>query len=130
MWYQTSFQKVLEQQLQKDMGFKQPQEPVIQDPANLAYLIGRIPKVEFQKKSKYQAVAPEIKAPAHLNETEKEAYLKFHRWGMNLPRAFSILDLKNAFRKLALKMHPDQGGTQSAFLELKSTYLILRQSIK
>lgn len=130
MWHQPSFQKVLEEQIIKDSTATSPQAKSIQDPAHLAFLIGKIPKVQFQKTSQYKSQTRVFTAPARLNETEKQAYLKFYQWGVMLPKSFSNIDLKTAFRRLALQLHPDQGGSHEDFLDLKRAYFTLRESIK
>lgn len=130
MWYQPSFQKILEDQilLQKNEGTKPTSH--YQEPANLAFLMGTVPKFQFQKKPTYPAKTVVFTAPAHLTETQKAAYMRFYAWGFALPKRFSFVDLKAGFRKLAIQFHPDHGGEAGQFLELKEMFLILKESIK
>lgn len=41
---------------------------------------------------------------------------------LGLAAGASPLDVKRAFRGMALRMHPDHGGTATAFVELKRAY--------
>lgn len=40
----------------------------------------------------------------------------------------TLQEIKSAFRKMALKVHPDHGGTEDAFRDLYASYIILTKS--
>lgn len=130
MWYQPGFHKILEDKIR--LHESEPKSPTqtSQDPANLAYLMGQIPKFHFQKRAHYPKMPRVLTLPSWLSEHEKLAYRKFFEWGAPLSPRFSREELKAAFRKLALTFHPDQGGPEEQFLELRKMFLILKESIK
>lgn len=41
---------------------------------------------------------------------------------LGLPNLSSILEVKSAYRKLALKFHPDRGGDQEKMKEINEAY--------
>jgi DnaJ-class molecular chaperone len=45
---------------------------------------------------------------------------------LNLPEKFNLLELKSAYRKAALKHHPDCGGKQENFIKIDKAYDLLK----
>lgn len=74
-----------------------------------------------QKKSTgpaYKTPAKKAK-PAHtLSEIQQKSYLFFIHNNCELPAGYTESELRQAFRTLALKLHPDHGGTAYAIREL------------
>lgn len=72
-----------------------------------------------------KSTAPAYKAPvkkakpAHtLSEIQQKSYHFFTINSCDLPAGFTESELRQAFRTLALKLHPDHGGTAYAIREL------------
>jgi hypothetical protein len=87
-------------------------------------LVGEMSTYHFQASQQAQAYhrhRPVSKPrPAHnLNEDQQHAWA-FFQSHLELPLApnYSKADLQRAFRSLALRLHPDQGGSSSKFQEL------------
>lgn len=126
------------------------------DPAGLAFLMGQVGRFQFKTKAQYRTpplfsssspsspppktrsrqefdsgLKPEVKirksGPAHhLSDLQKISFQFFNELNFVLELDFSVDELKVAFRKLALKFHPDRGGDQKSFILLKSHYDSLR----
>jgi hypothetical protein len=65
--------------------------------------------------------------PAHkLSDRQLQAFEYFLDTSWPLAKDFTAEELKSAFRQLALRTHPDRGGTQQLFVELKKNYDILK----
>lgn len=96
-------------------------------PANMAFLLGRIRVFRFEKPvtNPFPRSAPRkkerAKGPAHdLSPSQAESKNWFISQGETLAADFLRMELKTAFRRLALKLHPDApGGSVQAFLDLK-----------
>ena len=122
----------------------------IQDPAGLSFLIGQIRSKKFTTtlRSAYQRPQYQQKptndhpqtAPSPAFETTpvEEGYeLSFEQemalsWlNQQLPSQrqlqgrFQLQQLNKAFKKAALKAHPDCGGSHESFLKLKHSHEIL-----
>jgi hypothetical protein len=115
-------------------------------PANLAFLMGKISKTQIKKtfqsspyKTYYKAPPPprpeklQTQNVRILNPKQREALKVFLNNGFTLGEEFTVQELKQAFRKTALKVHPDMnGGSSAPFIELKNAFeslsLIFRNS--
>ncbi len=94
-------------------------------------LLGQMNSQQFRLNftaTKYQEMKkPTPPRPAHqFNEAQKAALHYFKRHGFELAANFSMKDLKGAFRKIALKIHPDQGGESIEF----QTLLLQREALE
>jgi hypothetical protein len=76
----------------------------------------------------YQAFKPKPKPrPNHnFNGEQAIAFGFFNNQGAGLEANFSRKDLSKAFRNLALKLHPDQGGSPLAFRQLMTARACLQ----
>lgn len=86
-------------------------------------LLGQIQSQQFRPKfnsTKYQEMrkVPPPRPAHQLNKAQAVALQYFKSHGFELAANFSIKDLKGAFRKIALKIHPDQGGESIEFQTL------------
>lgn len=99
------------------------------DPANLAYLIGLQRRMDLNlvrgHYPKSKTPPPQRKAHA-FTETQLDAYKYIKMWIVDLSEGFTAHELKRAFRKAALILHPDKGGKTEDFLALKRHYELLR----
>merc|ERR1719282_2278786 len=55
---------------------------------------------------------------ARLDEWEKVDYYAI----LGLPRTATDKELKNAYRKACLRLHPDKGGNKEQFQQLQDSY--------
>lgn len=130
-----SFAQVLEQKLRRKIEqeiraeIATPTENPSSVPTEIisplwTHLIGHLPPQHFTPANKgqtYHRLRPQPKPrPAHkLTAEQTQSFHFFKCHGSELANNFSKADLKSAFRKLALKLHPDQGGAADQFLSLK-----------
>ncbi|SET71330.1 DnaJ domain-containing protein [Thalassotalea agarivorans] len=67
----------------------------------------------YQEESKNEA----------YEETPEERRQRMHRlMGLDPSKTYSKSDLKKQYRKMRFKAHPDQGGSEKAFVELTQAY--------
>ena len=127
------------------------------DPAGLSFLLGNVGRFQFASKMQYpspqlapklapgfSASKPEadqdfdttpskaakvrISGPAHkLSDQQKTSWHFFSKSGFALESDFSGDELKFSYHKLALLLHPDRGGYQQDFVDLKFHYDILKK---
>lgn len=134
----TSFAEILSEKVQGDSinSTSTQTEISTNDPIGLAYMIGHFEKYQFKKSksecfqqrkysatyNKYQITKPKN----HIfNQNQENSYLFFNSWDPQFDRNFSKNGLKKTFRQLALRLHPDHGGTAQIFIELKNHYEVL-----
>lgn len=85
-----------------------------------------VKKTVKTKIKKHKAKAKRIKKA--IFSGEKHTDIKSHNYRINISGLFhtdtinDIDSLKKQYRELALKYHPDAGGTHSQFIELKNEY--------
>ena len=67
------------------------------------------------------------RGPVHaLSDRQKDAVVFFERFGERLAGDYSTDELKTAYRRLALRLHPDvTRGSAEPFLELRGHYKTL-----
>jgi hypothetical protein len=99
------------------------------------HLVGHLGTRRFEAPQKGQAYhrlrpAPRPRPHHSLNESQTQAFAFFAHQGAPLAANFSSADLKLAFRRLALKLHPDQGGTAASFQKLMQARSILQTVFK
>lgn len=100
------------------------------EPSHLAYLMSQIGKFEFDtRRGQYPrpAVRPQRPRPAHaFSPSQKQSFEYLKSYIHDLPEGFTAAELKTAFRKAALILHPDLGGNTEQFLDLKTHYEVLK----
>lgn len=96
-------------------------------PRGMAWIIGKTPKSSLRDpRGKTAYGVKERPLPPHaLNVFQKAACVFFREQGAPLSPRFSQKELKGAFRKLALRLHPDHGGAAQSFMDLKSNFELL-----
>lgn len=81
----------------------------------------------FKTKNPYKTLSPRSNMTQEhsflvnehqLNDRQKMAWEFYNFWGSNLSLSFNKQQLKNSFRNLAKKLHPDHGGNVLAFRRL------------
>ena len=90
-------------------------------PEAWAGLIGQLDPLESRSaKVSFNAYLKQCPPrPDHvLNETQNRAFAFLKKHDGSLKGSFSRGDLKRAFRLIAKKLHPDQGGTAAEMREL------------
>lgn len=65
--------------------------------------------------------------PHKLNIFQSAAAGFFREKGQELSPRFSARELKSAFRRLAMRLHPDHGGSTQSFLDLQESFKILSE---
>jgi hypothetical protein len=147
----ASFRTILEEKLKTSASFSQTasgaqgassfQHTADQDPAHLAFLMGTLNKTAFTAPiTKVYPAPPKAPKPPPkphaLTVSQQAAYEFFLKYstefaletGVELGPAFTQKELKNAFRRLALRLHPDMNkGACGPFISLKTHYEELEQ---
>lgn len=124
-----NFEQILRQKMQERPSRKIPAEMYESrgtDPAHLAFLIGQITRTQSASPRKFPykpSISP--RKPHELNIFEQEAFSFFSQYQPQLSNAFTRQEIKSAFRKIALSLHPDQGGTAQEFMQLREHYKTL-----
>lgn len=126
---QKSFKSILQDQLfQEEKHAHYTPKTEDTSPAHLAFLIGKIggkrTQFDFQAPPKASAKAyprtPPKPRPNHsLSPSQRDSYLFLLKWAGDIAENFSLNELKQAFRRAALKLHPDQGGSAQDFMSLR-----------
>ncbi len=122
-----SFAEALEnkirQQIERENQKPPPSNSSEAPEAGWTRLVGEMPSYRFQSPQKataYHLNRRPVARPSHvLNDAQKEAWAFFQAHLLTpLSPAFTRADLKRAFRALALRLHPDQGGTATQIQSL------------
>jgi len=101
------------------------------EPAHLAYLLGKINRLEFSS-ARGQYPTPKVRPqrkPHTFSSEQRQSYEFFKTWITSLPEGFTGTELKKAFRQAAMVLHPDHGGSAQQFLALKNHYEVLRSLV-
>lgn len=94
------------------------------DPAHMAYLIGQLEVFKMRGKKQHYPAPKERpqRKPHAFSPLQKQAFTFIKGWIHDLPEGFTENELKRAYRKAALVLHPDRGGSAQNFIELKAQY--------
>ncbi len=91
-------------------------------------------KKETERAVKQQQEAHENALAEEQARAQAEAYrvaqiriTQMQIMGMDLTKPYSEEDLKSAYRKQAMTMHPDQGGDPGAFHQMQEVYKIMME---
>lgn len=131
---QASFKEILREK----MG--EPQRPSLRDdlnvinsdPAHLAFLLGKVerPQRPLPRGNYPRPSLRPMRKPHVFTSRQEQAFNFIRSWVPTLNDNFSEQELKKAFRQGALRLHPDQGGSDQLFTELKDHYHNLREFFK
>ena len=137
----ASFKDILKEKMSEQASASSQHE--VDFTPYLGQLLVQISRREFQRKpnAKFAYKGPATSQPQDikakkpvrpnwtLSESQTKALMQFELWGHKLEANFEVSALKQAFRKLALKLHPDQSkGDAGQFLKLKQYYADLLQA--
>lgn len=110
-----------------------PHQYIDTDPSHLAYLMSQIGKFEFEtRRGQYPRppIRPQRPRPAHtFSESQKQSFEFLKSYIHDLSEGFTASELKTAFRKAAIQLHPDQGGSTEIFMDLKTHYQVLTEIV-
>ena len=104
------------------------------DYEHLSWLLGEIPQTtrttDFAQTGYRPLMRPRPRRPDHvLNESQMSAFARLKALAVHLDMNFTRAELKGAFRKAALKTHPDQGGSAQAFRQVQEDFCTLQSLI-
>lgn len=132
---EQSFAEILNDKLLSEGTPAYPEYSGIQDISCLNDLIQKNLVFQFKGKgsdkykAKYKAKERPQPAPHPLSNEQKVAYEQINKWlephRNSLSAAFTLKELKVAFRQLAKIYHPDKGGSTEVFLCIHDSYKIL-----
>ncbi|UOF02578.1 J domain-containing protein [Bdellovibrio reynosensis] len=130
MSFQASFKQILREKMGENTSSSSAKmtDPSLNDPAHMAYLLGKIGRLELQTpRGQYPApkVRPQRK-PHSFNHSQRQAYEFMKSWIHDLNEGFTANELKKAFRQAAIILHPDHGGNTEQFIDLKAHYETLK----
>jgi hypothetical protein len=129
MSFQASFKQILREKMTGNSHQNSSSGLLLDsDPAHLAFLMSQISKVQTSApKGKYPAPAVRPQRKAHtLNAAQTQAFNFFSIYTHDFSPGFTEGELRKAFRKSALALHPDHGGNTQQFIELKEHYQTLQ----
>ncbi len=131
------FAQILETKIRKEMEKSAPASSEKASPKTelhselWTHLVGHLDTRRFETPQKGQAYhrlrpAPRPRPDHKFSAPQSEAFEFFNQQGAALAANFSGPDLKKAFRSLALKLHPDQGGSAFKFQRLMQARAVLQ----
>ncbi|KYG62481.1 hypothetical protein AZI86_16750 [Bdellovibrio bacteriovorus] len=135
MSFQTSFKQILREKMgqQEAAPAQNPSTYIDTDPSHLAFLMSQIGKFEFETRRGHYprpAIRPQRPRPAHaFSESQKQSFEFLKSYIHDLSEGFTGAELKTAFRKAAIRLHPDHGGSTQTFMDLKTHYQILTEIV-
>jgi hypothetical protein len=113
------------------------------DAYGMSRIMAQTPRFEFKNPlsaykrspSNHSKTSPHVfiesSRPKHsFDETQAYAFYLIRQLVPQLPENFSFNQLKSAYRRAALKTHPDRGGASETFQQVKKSYHILTDLVK
>jgi hypothetical protein len=141
-----SFSDILIDQILEDYDLKQ--NPVASPPLNagwestldphgMAQILAQTETHIFAKanrhnpyKYKTKRTAPPQRPRHIMSEEQQLAFVCLQQFMTQLSDNFNLTELKTAYRRSALRAHPDHGGTSETFQNVKKSYQILTALVK
>jgi hypothetical protein len=136
----ATFNEILHQKLHSTVHFEPEFADVFTmewssslDPKHLSYLMGkadlRLNLPAKPTKNPYSKYKKLIIKPDHPMTPLELSAFEFINFQLDshqqIAKNFTVLELKRGYKKAALRLHPDCGGSHSSFLELKSGFELL-----
>jgi hypothetical protein len=128
-----SFAQLLEKKIRRELEREMKSPSNSGEPGSVASmtraeawtrLVGNVGTFRFESPNKAQAyhqhrTPPKPRPPHLLTESQRKAF-EFFQGALEVPLQphFSATDLQKAFRQLALRFHPDHGGTNQSIQSL------------
>jgi len=128
------FASLLEDKIRREIGTQEnvrtPHFPSETEtfPSGMAWLMGQVESAtpSAVRARRAYGVRPKPRRPHSFDATQTEAFHFLKNYVPELDLGFSPRELKSAYRKAALILHPDQGGTATKFRELHRHFECLR----
>ncbi|MBX3019613.1 MAG: J domain-containing protein [Bdellovibrionaceae bacterium] len=98
-------------------------------PSGMAWLMGQVQSARpsaNRARSAY-GVKPKVRPAHRFDATQTDSFNFVKNAFPELENNFSPRELKTAYRKAAMKLHPDQGGTSEQFRDLHRHFENLRR---
>ena len=121
------------------MGLHNPGRPQSfkKNPQGNPYFSGQSPREKKEKPFLAEPISPAKSSisprkqgkPHSLNPLQKTSFEYFSIQKCELLPDYTLVELKKVYRLLALKLHPDKGGSVENFLALKNHFECLRQVV-
>lgn len=104
------------------------------DPHGMAQILAQTETHNFGKANrhnpyKFKAQRP-VRKSHNMSDEQQLAYACLQQFVPQLSDNFNLTELKTAYRRSALKAHPDHGGTSETFQNVKKSYQILTALVK
>lgn len=106
------------------------------DPHGMAQILAQTETHSFARANRHNPYKFKTQRPLsarlshNMTDEQQMAYLSLKQFVPQLSDNFNFTELKTAYRRSALKAHPDHGGTSETFQNVKKSYQILTALVK